>query len=61
MSPSTIRACLCFGDWGRRNLIDMQEIVAAVRASRLGKKRARSISESSSESGSSDHASDIYV
>ena len=39
----------------------MQDIVAAVRALRLGKKRARSISESSSESSSSDHASDIYV
>ena len=50
MSPSTIRACLCLGDWGKRDLVDMQEIVAAIRASRLGKKRARSIS--SSESGS---------
>ena len=56
MSPSTIRACLCFGDWGRRDLVDMREVTAAIRASRLGKKRARSNSESSSESGS-----DIYV
>ena len=56
MSPSTIRACLCFGDWGRRDLVDMRDVTAAIRASRLGKKHARSNSESSSESGS-----DIYV
>jgi hypothetical protein len=59
MSPSTIRASLCFGDWGRRNLVDMREVIAGIRASRLGKKRARSNSESSSESGSS-HG-DVYV
>ena len=59
MSPSTIRACLCYGDWGRRNLVDMREVTAVIRALRLGKKRARSNSEASSESGSS-HG-DIYV
>jgi hypothetical protein len=59
MSPATIRACLCFGDWGRRDLVDMREVTAVIRASRLGKKRARSNSESSSASGSS-HG-DIYV
>jgi hypothetical protein len=58
MLPSTIRAHLCFGDWGKRNLVDMQEIIAAIRASRLGKKRARTISESSSEFSGSH--SDIY-
>ena len=50
MSPSMICACLCFGDWGKRGLVDMQEIVAAIHASRLGKKCAHSVS--SSESGS---------
>lgn len=37
-----IRAFLCLGDWGKRDLIDMPEIVAAIRMSRLKKKRARS-------------------
>lgn len=47
MSPSMIRAFLCLGDWGRRDLIDMPGIVAVIRTSRLRKKRAHSISESS--------------
>ena len=50
MSPSMIHAFLCLGDWGKRDLIDMPEIVAVIR---LGKKHAHSNSQSSeSESGS---------
>ncbi len=45
-----IRAFLCFGDWGKKNLVDMPEVVGAIRASRLGKKRVRSESVSSSTS-----------
>ena len=45
-----IHAFLCLGDWGKRDLIDMPEIVAVIR---LGKKHAHSNSQSSeSESGS---------
>ena len=53
MSPLMIRGLLCLGDWGRRDLIDMPEVVAVIRASRLGKKRARSISESSEDGSNS--------
>ena len=53
MSPSMIRAFLCPGDWGKRDLIDMLEIVAVIHTSLLGKKCAHSNSQSSeSESGS---------
>jgi hypothetical protein len=37
-----IRASLCLGDWGKKDLVDMSELVEAIHASRLGKKRARS-------------------
>ena len=42
MSPSMIHAFLCLGDWGKRDLIDMPEIVAVIRTSCLGKKHAHS-------------------
>ena len=40
MSPSMICAFLCLGDWGKRDLIDMPEIVAVIHISCLGKERA---------------------
>ena len=53
MSPSMIHAFLCLGDWGKRDLIDMPEIVAVICTLRLGKKCAHSNSQSSeSKSGS---------
>ena len=58
MSPSMICAFLCFGDWGKRDLIDMPEIVAVIHTSRLGKKHARSNSQSSEPESGSDI---IYV
>jgi hypothetical protein len=36
LSPSMIRAFLCLGDWGKKDLVDMPELVSAIRASRLG-------------------------
>ena len=53
MSPSMICAFLCLGDWSKRDLIDMPEIVAVIHTSCLGKKCALSNSQpSESESGS---------
>ena len=58
MLPTMIHAFLCQGDWGKRDLIDMLEIVAVIRTSRLGKKHARSNSQSSESKSGSDI---IYV
>ena len=37
MSPSMIHAFLCLGDWGKRDLIDMLEIVVVICTLHLGK------------------------
>ena len=59
MSPSMICAFLCLGDWGKRDLIDMPEIVAVIHTSCLGKKHAHSNFSQSSESKSGSDI--IYV
>lgn len=51
LSPAMIRAFLCFGDWSRKGVVDMNNIIAGIRKSRLGRKRG--LSESSSNSVSS--------
>ena len=48
--PSMIHAFLCLGDWGKKDLVNMPELVGAIRASHLGKKHAQSKSLSSNES-----------
>ena len=54
MSPSMIHAFLCLGDWGKRDLIDMPEIVAVIHTSRLGKKCAHYAAHSNSQSSESE-------
>lgn len=39
LSPSSIRAIMCFGAWSRKDLVDMAEIVDAICGARHGKKR----------------------
>ena len=42
-------AFLCLGDWGKKDLVNIDDIVAAIHKSRLGQKRASSEAESSHE------------
>jgi hypothetical protein len=42
LSPASIRANLCFGDWARKDLVDMPELVEVIR---MQSKRKRAISE----------------
>ena len=49
LSPSMIRSFLCFGDWGRKDIVDMDDIVMGIRQARLGRKRPLSDSETSDE------------
>jgi hAT family C-terminal dimerisation region len=37
LSPHSIRAIMCFGAWGRKNLVHMPEIVEAIRTERKRK------------------------
>lgn len=38
LSPSMIRAFLCFGDWSRKDLVDMPDLALAIRGSRERKR-----------------------
>jgi len=39
LSPFSICAILCFGDWSRKDLVDMPDLVAAVNDKQKSKKR----------------------
>ncbi|KAH8991626.1 hypothetical protein EDB86DRAFT_2806486 [Lactarius hatsudake] len=45
LSPAMIHTFLCFGDWSQKGVVDMNDIIAGICKSRLGRKR--SLSESS--------------
>ena len=39
LQPSTIRAFLCLGSWGRKGLIGVEDLLAAVKDTKGGLKR----------------------
>ena len=41
LQPSTIRAFLCLGSWGRKGLIGVEDLLAAVKDTKGGLKRKR--------------------
>ena len=41
LSPASIRANLCFGDWARKDLVDMPELIEVIRL-QSNRKRVRS-------------------
>lgn len=49
LSAESIRAFLCLGDWGRRDLIDMKDIMEAVDTKR--KRKQRDLSDAEEEDG----------
>ena len=54
LSPDTMCSSLCFGDWCRRELVDMAGVIATIHKSHLGRKRVDSESEAESESCETD-------
>ena len=51
LSPASIRANLCFGDWARKDLVDMPELIEVIR---LQSNRKRVRSEVTDSSGAVD-------